>query len=103
CDWYLELAKIQLAEGLGHTRLVLGHVLDALLRLLHPLVPFVTEELWRALTGAESIVVAAWPEVDSRYTDPQAEAEIATLQEVVPEVRRFRSAPRRRPGRAGAA
>src|SRR5690606_16515781 len=103
CDWYLELAKIQLAEGLGHTRLVLGHVLDALLRLLHPLVPFVTEELWRALTGAESIVVAAWPEVDSRYTDPQAEAEIATLQEVVTEVRRFRSDQGLKPGQKVAA
>src|SRR5690606_6316522 len=52
CDWYVEIAKIQLAEGgerAERTRLVLGYVFDNLLRLLHPLVPFVTEELWRAL------------------------------------------------------
>src|SRR5690606_11062874 len=103
CDWYLELAKIQLADGLDHTRLVLGQVLDALLRLLHPLVPYVTEELWRALTGGESIVIAPWPEADARWTDPAAEAEIASLQEVVTEVRRFRSDQGLMPGQKVAA
>ncbi|WP_420855875.1 valine--tRNA ligase [Thermoactinospora rubra] len=91
CDWYLELAKVQLSQGLDHTRLVLGHVLEALLRLLHPLVPFVTEELWRAVTGGESVVIAPWPVADQRYADPAAEAEIAALQELVTEIRRFRS------------
>src|SRR5690606_2614281 len=103
CDWYLELAKIQLADGLDHTRLVLGQVLDALLRLLHPLVPYVTEELWRALTGGESIVIAPWPDADARWADPAAEAEIATLQEVVTEVRRFRSDQGLKPGQKVAA
>ncbi|WP_343948253.1 valine--tRNA ligase [Nonomuraea longicatena] len=103
CDWYLELAKIQIAEGREGTRLVLGHVLDALLRLLHPLVPFVTEELWRAVTGGESAVVAAWPTADPRYTDPAAEAEIIALQELVTEVRRFRSDQGLKPGQRVAA
>nr|WP_049576080.1 valine--tRNA ligase [Nonomuraea sp. SBT364] len=103
CDWYLELAKIQLGEGLEHTRLVLGHVLDALLRLMHPLIPFVTEELWRAVTGGQSIVVASWPQADPRYSDPEAEAEIDALQELVTEVRRFRSDQGLKPGQKVAA
>lgn len=103
CDWYLELAKIQLSEGRDGTRLVLGHVFDALLRLLHPLVPFVTEELWRAVTGGESVVIAPWPVADASRVDPAAEAEIATLQEVVTEVRRFRSDQGLKPGQKVAA
>ncbi|WP_181612206.1 valine--tRNA ligase [Nonomuraea soli] len=103
CDWYLELAKVQIQEGLEHTRVVLGHVLDALLRLLHPLVPFVTEELWRAVTGGESVVVASWPVVDARLTDPGAEKEILALQELVTEVRRFRSDQGLKPGQKVAA
>jgi valyl-tRNA synthetase len=70
---------------------------------MHPLVPFVTEELWRAVTGRESIVVAAWPEADPRYTDPDAEAEIVALQELVTEVRRFRSDQGLKPGQKVAA
>ncbi|WP_157252564.1 valine--tRNA ligase [Nonomuraea typhae] len=103
CDWYLELAKIQIAEGREGTRLVLGHVLDALLRLLHPLVPFVSEELWRAVTGGDSVMVAQWPAADSRYLAPEAEAEIAALQELVTEVRRFRSDQGLKPGQRVAA
>ncbi|GAA5080793.1 valyl-tRNA synthetase [Thermocatellispora tengchongensis] len=102
-DWYVELAKIQLAAGLDHTRLVLGHVFDALLRLLHPMIPFVTEELWRALTGRESIVVASWPVADSRYDAPEAEEEIRAVQHLVTEVRRFRSDQGLKPGQRVAA
>ncbi|RBQ17431.1 valine--tRNA ligase [Spongiactinospora rosea] len=103
CDWYVELAKIQISSGLTGTRQVLGHVFDALLRLLHPLVPFVTEELWRALTGRESIVIAHWPVADSRFHDPGAETEIAQLQDLVTEVRRFRSDQGLKPGQRVAA
>ncbi|WP_327090529.1 valine--tRNA ligase [Nonomuraea sp. NBC_01738] len=103
CDWYLELAKIQISEGREGTRLVLGHVLDALLRLMHPLVPFVTEELWRAVTGGDSVVTAPWPQADPRYADPAAEAEITALQELVTEVRRFRSDQGLKPGQRVAA
>ncbi|MEV4065686.1 valine--tRNA ligase [Nonomuraea dietziae] len=103
CDWYLELAKVQLSQGLEDTRLVLGHVFDALLRLLHPLVPFVTEELWRAVTGGESVVVSTWPVADARYADPAAEAEILAVQELVTEIRRFRSDQGLKPGQKVAA
>ncbi|GIH29402.1 valine--tRNA ligase [Acrocarpospora phusangensis] len=106
CDWYLELAKIQIAGGgpaAENTKRVLGHVLDALLRLLHPLVPFVTEELWRALTGKESLVVAAWPTADPALSDKAAEAEIDAVQDLVTEVRRFRSDQGLKPGQRVAA
>ncbi|MFI7608028.1 valine--tRNA ligase [Micromonospora sp. NPDC049366] len=94
CDWYVELTKPVLAEGgpaAEATRRVLGHVLDQLLRLLHPIVPFVTEELWTALTGGETIMYAAWPVADRGRVDDAAEAEVGTVQRVVTEIRRFRS------------
>jgi valyl-tRNA synthetase len=101
CDWYVELSKPVLAtDGVGaaRSRRVLGHVLDQLLRLLHPVIPFVTEELWTVLTGAESIVVATWPTADAARIDDVAEEELAALQKVVTEVRRFRSDQGLRPG-----
>ncbi|MGW4944526.1 valine--tRNA ligase [Actinoplanes sp. NPDC004185] len=101
CDWYVELSKPVLAtDGVeaARSRRVLGHVLDQLLRLLHPVIPFVTEELWTVLTGAESVVVAAWPVADQARVDDVAEDELAALQKVVTEVRRFRSDQGLRPG-----
>ncbi|MEU4414787.1 valine--tRNA ligase [Nocardia salmonicida] len=92
-DWYLELSKAVFAQGgsaADTSRRVLGHVLDTLLRLLHPLVPFVTEKLWTTLTGGASVVIAAWPQ-DSGFRDPAAETTVAQLQQLVTEVRRFRS------------
>jgi valyl-tRNA synthetase len=62
-----------------------------LLRLLHPLIPFVTEVLWTTLTGRESIVVASWPVAEPSRADAGAEAHIARVQTVVSEVRRFRA------------
>jgi valyl-tRNA synthetase len=102
CDWYVELAKPVLAAGgapADATRRVLGHVLDQLLRLLHPIVPFVTEELWSALARQDgSLVRAAWPTVDESYVDESAEALLGTLQLVVTEVRRFRADQGLKPG-----
>jgi valyl-tRNA synthetase len=94
CDWYLELSKVHFAESeerAESTRVVLGSVLDAVLRLLHPVIPFVTESLWQALTGAESVVVAAWPQRSGTPTDTGAAQRIADLQRLVTEIRRFRS------------
>ncbi|MGE3663965.1 MAG: class I tRNA ligase family protein, partial [Pseudonocardia sp.] len=73
------------------TRAVLGHVLDALLRLWHPVMPFVTEALWTALTGGESVVVAPWPADAGLRPDAGARARIADLQKLVTEIRRFRT------------
>jgi valyl-tRNA synthetase len=92
CDWYIELAKLSLNGPAGDdTRRVLGEVLDSLLRLLHPMIPFVTEALWTALTGGESVVVAPWPAADPSRADAGATAEVEAIQNVVTEVRRFRS------------
>jgi valyl-tRNA synthetase len=111
CDWYLELAKVTLAgddeAAADRTRAVLGYVLDRLLRLLHPVMPFVTEELWTALTGEDSVVVAAWPGRQApgagpgeprEFGDQAAEAEVASLIRLVTQVRRFRSDQGLRPG-----
>jgi valyl-tRNA synthetase len=100
CDWYLELAKVPLTgadeQAKTTTRQVLGFVLDQMLRLLHPVMPFVTDELWCALTGADSVMMAAWP--DWRFSDTAAEAEIGSLMRLVTEIRQFRSGQGLRPG-----
>ncbi|MFF0145038.1 valyl-tRNA synthetase [Amycolatopsis sulphurea] len=102
CDWYLELAKVALYQGdearVAATRAVLGHVLDAVLRLLHPFIPFVTEKLWTALTGGESLVIAAWPKPIEGYADPAAAARISDVQKLVTEIRRFRADQGLKPG-----
>ncbi|MEU8894702.1 valine--tRNA ligase [Nocardia sp. NPDC048505] len=94
CDWYLELAKVQFTESeerAAATRIVLGNVLDSVLRLLHPAIPFVTESLWQALTGGESIVIAAWPTVSGVPADAVSDRRIADTQRLITEIRRFRS------------
>ncbi|CAG6393192.1 valine--tRNA ligase [Streptomyces cocklensis] len=99
-DWYVELSKttfLKGGEGARVSQRVLGEVLDTLLRLLHPVVPFVTETLWTTLTGGESLVIADWPK-DGGFRDPAAEAEIAEVQRVVTEVRRFRADQGLQPG-----
>ncbi|WP_329387680.1 valine--tRNA ligase [Streptomyces sp. NBC_01716] len=92
-DWYVELSKTTFFAGGEQAKVsgrVLGEVLDVTLRLLHPVVPFVTETLWTTLTGKESVVIADWP-ADSGFRDPAAEREIEQVQQVVTEVRRFRA------------
>jgi valyl-tRNA synthetase len=92
CDWYLELAKVQLSSPDGaHTTAVLAAVLDALLKLLHPVMPFVTEALWKNLTGGESVVIAEWPQASGIALDIVAAQRITDMQKLVTEVRRFRS------------
>jgi valyl-tRNA synthetase len=109
CDWYLELAKVQLAAGgdaADSTRAVLGYVLDILLRLLHPFVPFVTEALWTALTGGESVTIAPWPDASAAEVmadDAAAARRVAAVQRLVTEIRRFRSDQGLNPGQRVAA
>ena len=92
CDWYLELSKETFAStDKANSQRVLGHVLDQLMRLLHPIMPFITEELWTTLTGGQSLVIAEWPVADASHVDKKSESVISTLQEVITEVRRFRN------------
>ena len=92
CDWYLELSKEAFASGnAAASQRVLGHVLDTLFRLLHPVMPFITETLWTTLTGGETLVKAAWPVADSSHINKKSEALVGELQKIITEVRRFRN------------
>ena len=92
CDWYLELSKEAFASGnAAASQRVLGHVLDSLYRLLHPVMPFITEELWTTLTGGETLVTNTWPIADSTHLDTKSATLVGELQKVITEVRRFRN------------
>jgi valyl-tRNA synthetase len=91
CDWYLEAIKPRLRDGDPAARAVALHLLDHLLRLLHPFMPFVSEELWHRLPGdREFLVRTYWPRQDQRFRDPDAEAQVGRLIALVEEVRRAR-------------
>jgi len=105
CDWYLELAKVQVAEGqnrgggaiAANTRHTLLTVLETILRLTHPIMPYITEELWQAvapLAGAkqaDSLMLAPYPKIDSTQNDETARAEMARLKELIGATRNLRS------------
>jgi valyl-tRNA synthetase len=92
CDWYLELSKEAFASGNAEgSKRVLGYVLDQLFRLMHPVMPFITEQMWTTLTGGESLVIAQWPVANAAHVDKKAETLVAQLQEIITEVRRFRN------------
>jgi len=92
CDWYLELSKEAFASGNAvASQRVLGHVLDTLFRLLHPVMPFITETLWTTLTGGETLVTAKWPVADSSHINKKSDALVGELQKIITEVRRFRN------------
>ena len=99
CDWYLEVAKLQResndAPQMRTTDEVLLTVLEETLRLLHPFMPFITEELWhklgRMVSPDSTIMKAAWPEPESAWIDPAAEEIFSRLQAVITEVRNIRS------------
>ncbi|MGH7776304.1 MAG: valine--tRNA ligase [Candidatus Dormibacterales bacterium] len=91
CDWYLEAAKPRLRDGDPAARAVALHTLDVVLRLLHPFMPFVSEELWHRLPGPrDHLVRESWPEPDERFLDRRAEAEMEGLVAVVEEIRSAR-------------
>jgi valyl-tRNA synthetase len=93
CDQYLEAAKPRLRDGDPAVRATSLRVLDVLFRLLHPFMPFVTEELWRRLPGERDFLVRqAWPESDERFLAPEAEASVSRVIALVEEVRRARQA-----------
>src|SRR5438309_1614449 len=93
-DWYVEWSKGRLYDGTeeekADQRALLAHVLERVLVILHPIMPFITEELWRALTGGETLVRAPWPTTGD-HADEDAERAIAFLQDVIGALRRFRA------------
>lgn len=95
CDWYIEMTKEQLQDKEATnttTKSILVYVLDQFLRLLHPIMPFVTEEIWQQIGGQDkSIVVADYPRVNEAYQDSQVEAQMAQLMELIRAVRTIRN------------
>ncbi|MFC5733669.1 valine--tRNA ligase [Cytobacillus gottheilii] len=96
CDWYIEMAKLPLngedEAAKKTTRSILAYVLDNTMRLLHPFMPFITEEIWQNLPHeGESITVASWPEVVEEYSDEKAAAEMKLLVEIIRSVRNSRA------------
>jgi valyl-tRNA synthetase len=106
CSFYVEMVKSRLQDESARpvAQRVLASALDTLLRLLHPMIPFLTEEVWQLLAGVapargidsaepavESVMIAAWPESDARRRDPHIEEQFARFQEVLRAVREIRS------------
>lgn len=94
CDWGLEAAKSRLYEGTPEEReaaaSVLAWILERSLRMLHPFMPFVTEETWQRFGVGESIMIAPWPEQITGHRDAEAEKRFGFTEQVVSEIRRFR-------------
>ena len=100
CDWYIELAKVQIQTGCPTTqrttRRTLVRVLETILRLLHPIMPFITEELWQVVAPlanaktADSIMLAAYPQADKEQIVQTAFDKMAALKDLVEEVRKLR-------------
>jgi valyl-tRNA synthetase len=100
CDWYLELIKPRMTEGASEetARLACGNLVslfDAALRLLHPVMPFITEEIWQTIYDGkpplQSIALAAYPRSDERLLDLSTETEMAVLQDLIVSVRNLRA------------
>lgn len=94
-DWYIEMSKYPLYEGDAQTKLntrrVLVHVLDTCLRLLHPFMPFFTEELWQYIPHeGKALIIASWPKADNTYLDDRAEMEMTVLMDLVRGIRNVR-------------
>ncbi|MGA2091593.1 MAG: valine--tRNA ligase, partial [Endomicrobiales bacterium] len=102
CDWYIELAKIRITGADEEKRKVvlsmLMEILSGVLRLLHPIMPFITEEIWSYLqeldprsTKVSSIMMASWPEVDTSKIDDTSVTRMRALQEIITAIRTIRS------------
>ena len=100
CDWYLEAAKPALREGNARTRFVLKTALTAILKLLHPMMPFITSELYEALGHEEQLGWASWPAVDEGRLDEAAERDFRVLQDAVTGVRNLRAEANLSPGQS---
>jgi valyl-tRNA synthetase len=91
CDWYLEIVKANIDEK--EVQWVLHRVLETLMRLLHPFMPFITEEIWQSLPHeGESLMLADWPKAQKKWLDPKIEGEIQLVISEIQSIRNVRSA-----------
>lgn len=104
CDWYIELVKPRLYAEEGDSRrtaqYVLGYVLERTLRLLHPFMPFITEEIWQHIPHeGKSIMTAPWPTGEETWLDKENEASMAVIMEVIKAIRNMRAEVNAAPGK----
>ncbi len=104
CDWYIELVKPRLYAEEGDSRrtaqYVLGYVLERTLRLLHPFMPFITEEIWQHIPHeGKSIMTAPWPTGEETWLDKENEASMAAIMEVIKAIRNMRAEVNAAPGK----
>ena len=100
CDWYIEISKIRLygeeEKDKVIPKVILLYILDTTYKLLHPIVPFVTEKLWQNLPSSiksePALIVAKWPEYDESFIDKKLEEEFQFSTELIHEIRRIRAA-----------
>ncbi len=96
CDWYIEFAKLSLygadEQAKKKTQSVLAYVLDRTLRMIHPFMPFISEEIWQHLPhDGETITLAAWPTYDAKFEAPDAVREMTLLMDMIRAVRNIRA------------
>jgi valyl-tRNA synthetase len=102
CDWYLEIAKVRINAGEARPKSIVAMGLDNLLRLLHPIIPFITEAIWQQLNtvcpyrvgekkAEELLIKAAWPRAQSQWINPSAEAQFGLIQQIVSGIREIRN------------
>lgn len=95
CDWYIEMSKISMNEGTEEekqmTRSVLLYTLDKILKMLHPFMPFVTEEIYQVIDSSQSIVVSEWPTVDESLSNEESNNTMSLLVDIIKSVRQTRN------------
>ncbi|MFH1868549.1 MAG: valine--tRNA ligase, partial [Candidatus Omnitrophota bacterium] len=89
CDWYVEIAKLDIGEY--RTQFILFKILEKSLRLLHPFMPFVTEQIWQKLDTKKPIMVSSWPHVQEQIIDPDAEESMNRIIDIIVAIRNIRS------------
>jgi len=103
CDWYLEIAKVRIAAGEIAPKAIVAHTLDMILRMLHPVMPFITEAIWKQLNeivptrgpgdiaAEELLITAQWPRADSQAIQPHTEDSFNMLIDIVRQIRNVRT------------
>ena len=90
-DWYLEIAKFQIKEGQGKTLEILNQTLRTTLKLLHPFIPFITEEIYQEKNEKNLLMVLDWPQAEKKYINKKIEEKFSQIKEAVTKIRNYRA------------